>query len=136
MRICSNPCLDQLSSQNGVACEPRFTTEATKLLQVTLVAHSAGGWLARAFVADPLYFASPAADPSCPHAGVAAIVTLGSPQSPPAPGLGRDVTGACGWLTLAYYAHNNCSSSGPVLIQLACAGQSHRLKKTLVPSLL
>ena len=65
------------------------------MLQVTLVGHSAGGWLARAFVADPLYFDSPAAEPGCPHAGVAAIVTLGSPNLPLPLGQGHDVTGAC-----------------------------------------
>lgn len=30
--------------------------------QVHLVGHSAGGWLGRAFIADPLYFDSPPSD--------------------------------------------------------------------------
>lgn len=64
-------------------------------MQVTLLGHSAGGWLGRAFVGDPLGFDSPPATPGAPHAGVRALVTLGTPQRPPPAALARDMTG--GW---------------------------------------
>ena len=62
-------------------------------LQVHLVGHSAGGWLGRSFLADPLYFDSPAAEPGVPHQGVASLVTLGTPHSAPRPEQARDMTG-------------------------------------------
>lgn len=61
--------------------------------QVHLVGHSAGGWLGRSFIADPLYFDSPAAEPGVPHQGVASLVTLGTPHSAPLPDQARDMTG-------------------------------------------
>ena len=62
-------------------------------LQVHLIGHSAGGWLGRAFIADPLYFDSPAAEPGVAHQGIASLVTLGTPHSAPPPEQGRDMTG-------------------------------------------
>ena len=47
-----------------------MTTTNAMPVQVTLLGHSAGGWLARAFVADPLYFESAPSAPGSPHAGV------------------------------------------------------------------
>ena len=67
--------------------------------QVHLVGHSAGGWLGRAFVADPRYCDSPAQDPGVPHPGVASLVTLGTPHVPPCLATGRDMTGgALSWV--------------------------------------
>lgn len=60
--------------------------------QVVLVGHSAGGWLARAYLADPKY--QVAGGRAAPNAHVGAVVTLGTPHVPPPPGSGiRDVTG-------------------------------------------
>ena len=42
---------------------------------------------------DPLGFDSPPATPGAPHAGVRALVTLGTPQRPPPAALARDMTG-------------------------------------------
>ena len=71
--------------------------------QVHLVGHSAGGWLGRAFVADPLYFDSPAEDPGVPHQGVASLVSLGTPHMPPLLAAGRDMTGgALTWVNLRW----------------------------------
>ena len=71
--------------------------------QVTLLGHSAGGWLARAFIADPLYFESPTADPSAPHQAVSSLVTLGTPHLAPAAELARDMTGgALTWVNAQY----------------------------------
>lgn len=79
--------------------------------QVDLIGHSAGGWLARAFVGDALYMKSspkagngPAAEPhvapglgvgrlpSRVHEGVRRLITLGTPHLGPSTG-GRDMTG-------------------------------------------
>ncbi|KAL0050193.1 hypothetical protein WJX82_006141 [Trebouxia sp. C0006] len=79
--------------------------------QVDLIGHSAGGWLARAFVGDALYMksspeasSSPAAEPhvapglgvgrlpSRAHEGVRKLITLGTPHLGPSTG-GRDMTG-------------------------------------------
>ena len=62
-------------------------------MQVHLIGHSAGGWLGRAFIADPLYFDSPAAQPGVAHQGIASLVTLGTPHSAPPPEQARDMTG-------------------------------------------
>lgn len=79
--------------------------------QVDLIGHSAGGWLARAFIGDALYMKStpspgtPIANgsnvapglgvgplPSRGHEGVRRLVTLGTPHLGPSLG-GRDMTG-------------------------------------------
>lgn len=58
---------------------------------VTLVGHSAGGWLARAVLSD-----------EAARAQVSGLVSLGTPHLPPPPG-GNDVTrGALTWLNLSY----------------------------------
>lgn len=78
--------------------------------QVDLIGHSAGGWLARAFVGDALYMRSKlqpgsslAAQPhvapglgvgSLPtnaHEGIRRLITLGTPHL--GPSSGRDMTG-------------------------------------------
>ena len=58
--------------------------------QVVLVGHSAGGWLARAFLGDPQWFVGDAGQKAGagqvsekPNPAVAALVTLGTPQLPP-----------------------------------------------------
>lgn len=50
--------------------------------RVILVGHSAGGWLARAYIADAKYGALDGA----PNPRVAGLVTLGTPQQPPPKG--------------------------------------------------
>ncbi len=74
--------------------------------------HSAGGWLGRAFLADPRYApgagedsAAPRPQPgtlgAAPHPAVRGLVTLGTPQRPPPPDKKRDMTGtwgACRWV--------------------------------------
>lgn len=77
--------------------------------QVDLIGHSAGGWLARAFVGDALYInrstAAASTKPSTmapglgagplpvrAHEGVRRLVTLGTPHLGPSTG-GRDMTG-------------------------------------------
>ncbi|MEW5308207.1 MAG: hypothetical protein WDW38_000183 [Sanguina aurantia] len=87
--------------------------------QVDLIGHSAGGWLARAYLADPKYMSM---DPgsvralltsdavsggggggSVPNPRVRSLVTLGSPQRPPLKEKGRDMTGgAQGWLDTSF----------------------------------
>lgn len=94
--------------------------------QVDLVGHSAGGWLARAFLADPKYFniipgedggaldLSPADSAGSissfdaefevrPNPYVRSIVTLGSPHFPAPEGTARDMTGgALTWVSKQY----------------------------------
>lgn len=74
-----------------------------------LVGHSAGGWLGRAFLADPKYMDSSSRatgqDDGLPHnAAVASLVTLGTPHAPPPPGSkARDMTGgALTWVHNTY----------------------------------
>lgn len=79
------------------------TYQTIGLSQVILVGHSAGGWLGRAFMADPMYFESPSEDPGAPHQGVAHLVTLGTPHIAPAAELARDMTGgALSWVNRTY----------------------------------
>ena len=64
--------------------------QATGASQAVIVGHSAGGWLARAFLGDPQWFvgnsgtkAGPGQVSDVPNPAVAALVTLGTPQLPP-----------------------------------------------------
>lgn len=80
------------------------------LVQVHLIGHSAGGWLGRAFVADPLYFDSPTGDMGVPNQGVASLVTLGTPHLPKPATEGRDMTGgALTWVNLQWPGNSYCS---------------------------
>lgn len=92
--------------------------------QVDLIGHSAGGWLARAYIADPKYMNM---DPgsvkellksdavsggggggSVPNPRVRSLITLGSPQRPPLKEKGRDMTGgAQGWLDTSFPGGEN-----------------------------
>ncbi|KAL6764512.1 Alpha/Beta hydrolase protein [Haematococcus lacustris] len=99
----------QLSTEPGYTWYLDRVQEAVQLAlqasgaqQVDLVGHSAGGWLARAYIGDPRYQGEPAASATaqpCPNPAVRALVTLGSPQKPPPPELARDMTGgALAWV--------------------------------------
>lgn len=79
--------------------------------QVVLVGHSAGGWLARAFLGQRRYHGAGMRDADgdddddddgaggAPHPHVAALVTLGTPHTPPPPDKARDMTGgALSWV--------------------------------------
>jgi hypothetical protein len=96
--------------------------------QVDLVGHSAGGWLGRAFLADPKYMDSSSRatgqDDGLPHnAAVASLVTLGTPHAPPPPGSkARDMTGgALTWVHNTYPGGlGRCWCSGA-----AVAGTQH-----------
>ncbi len=61
---------------------------------MTLVGHSAGGWLARAFLGDARYGAAP----GLPNPAVAALVSLGTPHLPPPAGVFDVTRGALSWL--------------------------------------
>jgi len=78
-----------------VAAELQRVRAATGAERVTLCGHSAGGWLARAFVGDERFGAS--ADGG-PVPGVAAVVSLGTPHLPPPPGVFDVTRGALHWL--------------------------------------
>jgi len=72
------------------------------------VAHSAGGWLGRAFVGDPKYrerFGGVGEGPEVRHnPAVASLVTLGAPHRPPPPNTpAKDMTGgALSWVDTTY----------------------------------
>jgi pimeloyl-ACP methyl ester carboxylesterase len=68
--------------------------EASGGRRVTLVGHSAGGWLARAFLGDARYGAAP----GLPNPAVAALVSLGTPHLPPPAGVFDVTRGALSWL--------------------------------------
>lgn len=69
--------------------------DATGHSQVILLGHSAGGWLGRAFIGQQRWKDDPVASgDDVPHEAVAALVTLGTPHSPPRPGSkAKDMTG-------------------------------------------
>lgn len=61
--------------------------------KVTLVGHSAGGWLARAYLASA---------PEAARARVSGLVSLGSPHTPPPVGVTDVTRGALGWLNAGW----------------------------------
>ena len=77
-----------------MAAELERVRERTGAERVTLCGHSAGGWLARAFVGDARFGATDGA----PVPGVAAVVSLGTPHLPPPPGVFDVTRGALHWL--------------------------------------
>ena len=98
--------------------------------QVDLIGHSAGGWLARAFVGDALYInnaqtSESTARPSTvapglgagplprrAHQGVRRLVTLGTPHLGPSKG-GRDMTGGTlTWLNKTWPGTDRVGSYG------------------------
>lgn len=66
------------------------------------MAHSAGGWLARAFLADEAYFdrgEGASAGPGEVHnRAVRSLVTLGAPHKPPPPEVMDMTGGALSWV--------------------------------------
>jgi len=81
-----------------VAAKVEQAREETGCSQVDLIGHSAGGWLARAFIANPSYHEGDSkANPT-----VRRLVTLGAPHVPP-PDPSKDMTGgALGWVHKQY----------------------------------
>jgi pimeloyl-ACP methyl ester carboxylesterase len=77
-----------------VNAELQRVREATGAERVALVGHSAGGWLARAYVGDAAYGAADGA----PVPGVSAVLSLGTPHLPPPPGVFDVTRGALSWL--------------------------------------
>lgn len=76
---------------------------ATGAAQVDLVGHSAGGWLARAYLADEKYGAG--VESNAPNPAVRTLVTLGAPHlAPPkgVPGVFDATRGALDWLNSTY----------------------------------
>ena len=83
------------------------TCEEYDVEKVVLLGHSAGGWLGRALIGDPIWrnnsmegeirsedSVSESGDWGEPHGSVAALVTLGTPHVPPCPTTGKkDMTG-------------------------------------------
>ena len=68
-----------------------------------LIGHSAGGWLGRAYLADPAYSNHEASANEEPNPAIASLITLGSPHQPPPPGKAKDMTGgALTWLHKTY----------------------------------
>lgn len=71
--------------------------------QVHLVGHSAGGWLARAYLADPAFNTPEAIANGEPNPAVATLTSLGTPHIPPCRTKARDMTGgALTWLHNTY----------------------------------
>ena len=62
--------------------------------RVVLVGHSAGGWLARAFLGDARY----GGGDDAPHPHVAGLVSLGTPHAPTPDGVFDVTRGALAWL--------------------------------------
>ncbi|EIE24439.1 hypothetical protein COCSUDRAFT_35925 [Coccomyxa subellipsoidea C-169] len=94
---------------------------------VHLVGHSAGGWLGRAFVADPLYFDSPTWDEGIPHQGISSLVTLGTPHVPPLATSGRDMTGgALTWVNLQWPGAHFADKGVGYMCVAGCAVQADR----------
>jgi hypothetical protein len=54
-------------------------------LQVDLLGHSAGGWLARAFIGQEQYKDGMNSSDMDPHPAVRSLITLGTPHTPPPP---------------------------------------------------
>ena len=65
--------------------------------RVTLVGHSAGGWLARAFLGDEIYCVA-----GGPRPAVRALVSLGTPHAPPPDGVADVTRGCLTWLEETY----------------------------------
>ena len=95
-----------------VKAEVDAARAATGADRVVLVGHSAGGWLARAFLGEQQWKDDPVrSGEDAPHEGIAALVTLGSPHAPPPPDAKdtKDMTGgALTWVNStwpgAYFA--------------------------------
>ncbi|BDA42929.1 hypothetical protein COCOBI_03-8220 [Coccomyxa sp. Obi] len=95
--------------------------------QVHLVGHSAGGWLGRAFVADPLYFDSPVQDEGVPHQGICSLVTLGTPHRPRPAGTGLDTTGgALTWVNLQWPGAHFADRGVEYVCVAGCAVQADK----------
>jgi len=98
-----------------VASTVEIALKDSGALQVDLVGHSAGGWLARAFVGDAKYFVSSGGEA---NPQVRRIVTLGAPHSPP-PDPSKDVTaGALAWIH-QQYPHSWLRENG---LRCTCVG--------------
>lgn len=89
--------------------------------RVTLVGHSAGGWLARAFLGDSRWAVPSGAAPGGPHSAVRALVSLGSPHSAPPPGVFDVTRGALSWLNTA---HPGAAFASSGVRYLAVAGNT------------
>ncbi|PSC68465.1 GPI inositol-deacylase PGAP1-like isoform B [Micractinium conductrix] len=100
--------------------------------QVDLVAHSAGGWLARAFIGQGEYRqgGANASEDTLgsaelePHPAVRALVTLGTPHTPPPPDKVKDMTG--GALTWVDATWPGACFAGQGVRYVAVAGRAVR----------
>jgi alpha-beta hydrolase superfamily lysophospholipase len=93
-------CCVTLSSSVDVHVHSTTLLTQPRAVQVDLVGHSAGGWLARAYLADEKYHGT-----QLPAPAVRTLVTLGAPHlAPPkgVPGVFDATRGALDWLNDTY----------------------------------
>jgi pimeloyl-ACP methyl ester carboxylesterase len=101
----------EAAQKDAAASSSAPSTSSSNSNKVVLVGHSAGGWLARAFLGQHQFKSNPLDNnEDAPNEAIAAVITLGTPHSPPpARSKVKDMTGgALKWVNEtwpgAYYA--------------------------------